>query len=813
MAGKLTCDCGYVFRVKDDQAGQKLRCPDCDEVLTVPGARGAFSRPPGRTGSEKKPAPRADLQPGTGKSSKQSRSTTKSGRADAAAEGGLLSPLGRLIAVAAVLLVCGGIWYAYRLPDGSDSGTDDAAGDAAGDLPAIAANWKLNYDGFLANIRPRQLGKGSHYDYAVGFGHLKLGETVTWDVTIKRVDPTTGPVFDVASPPEPCSINWAFAYRDVPRFRRLQPGQKVRITGLLSGAWRAAENPQSNDGSTQVVIQTIPLAPAWNAQNDPHQWDLSEINETESVVRIPATYSVEVSRIKLANPDEIPIPPEEDALYDALHAVSTMQDGLHVTETIAIPRDFDVNTLDVPSLIRIASGKDAEVNDIIGQGRNLSTDAVLLLSELGPRAQAAVPVIVARLEERSGLSTLQYLQVLEKIGATPEQVPLSIVWPVMEQMFYSGSSELAELRTWFDRRLLNSPDEARSFLMESTLSPVFYDECVRLAGYVPDAPAGGIGLPDDTQTLLLLRLGPGDDNDSDYSATERAIGEVFFTQLTARQQAGTLGRSPEVVTALVTVIRESVRLAPGGYQEHRPIILALIQHLAADPELLAVAQPGFTGILREAIEQQPGLEQNRTPYAEELARALGQANVNHEEHAKLLLRFWTTPGAMEGLTSIGRQQPELVPLILRTTAEAKLLLPVNPEFDPRYEQFRNSLDADGTRTAAEFLKRLPEQLETISRIEFFDDINRTHGQALRITLAGVASDPSATRAAAGLVLAAIQDAENQTLRARAFLISLLPGLGAEAKPEIIEVLKELQQSEENTELSLPIYQALQGFGE
>ncbi|MBI2807178.1 MAG: hypothetical protein HYX68_19525 [Planctomycetes bacterium] len=38
MSIQVECDCGRMFRVKDDKAGRKVRCPECDEVVRVPEA-------------------------------------------------------------------------------------------------------------------------------------------------------------------------------------------------------------------------------------------------------------------------------------------------------------------------------------------------------------------------------------------------------------------------------------------------------------------------------------------------------------------------------------------------------------------------------------------------------------------------------------------------------------------------------------------------------------------------------------------------------------------------------------------------------
>jgi hypothetical protein len=37
----ITCDCGKRFRVKDESAGRKVRCPACKSVLTVPAPNNA----------------------------------------------------------------------------------------------------------------------------------------------------------------------------------------------------------------------------------------------------------------------------------------------------------------------------------------------------------------------------------------------------------------------------------------------------------------------------------------------------------------------------------------------------------------------------------------------------------------------------------------------------------------------------------------------------------------------------------------------------------------------------------------------------
>ncbi len=46
MPISIACDCGKQLRVKDELAGRRVKCPECGEVLTVPGGAAAQPRPP-----------------------------------------------------------------------------------------------------------------------------------------------------------------------------------------------------------------------------------------------------------------------------------------------------------------------------------------------------------------------------------------------------------------------------------------------------------------------------------------------------------------------------------------------------------------------------------------------------------------------------------------------------------------------------------------------------------------------------------------------------------------------------------------------
>lgn len=56
MSIPVTCECGYEFKVKDEQAGRKVRCPECNEAVPVPSA----SR--GKEPAESRGLSKADLQ-------------------------------------------------------------------------------------------------------------------------------------------------------------------------------------------------------------------------------------------------------------------------------------------------------------------------------------------------------------------------------------------------------------------------------------------------------------------------------------------------------------------------------------------------------------------------------------------------------------------------------------------------------------------------------------------------------------------------------------------------------------------------------
>src|SRR3954451_321271 len=47
MAIDLVCVCGQRYSVKDEFAGQQVRCPGCGQVLSIPDTRPPSSRPAG----------------------------------------------------------------------------------------------------------------------------------------------------------------------------------------------------------------------------------------------------------------------------------------------------------------------------------------------------------------------------------------------------------------------------------------------------------------------------------------------------------------------------------------------------------------------------------------------------------------------------------------------------------------------------------------------------------------------------------------------------------------------------------------------
>lgn len=67
MPIQFDCECGKPFNVDAKHAGRKLRCPDCGETLTVPGARArsvessgegpSASRPAKKRPQKRRPAP------------------------------------------------------------------------------------------------------------------------------------------------------------------------------------------------------------------------------------------------------------------------------------------------------------------------------------------------------------------------------------------------------------------------------------------------------------------------------------------------------------------------------------------------------------------------------------------------------------------------------------------------------------------------------------------------------------------------------------------------------------------------------------
>lgn len=402
------------MRVRDELSGKWATCPACGESLMVPVSRRKPSSGAKRPASTPPPPP-----PKTYDSVEPFSSSFK------------------LVALFAVLGVCGAIGYYFRIPNRD-------AGDPSGSTQPVrltdaAASWKESYDAFLANIRPRKLGDRGQYEYGVGFGHLTLGEPFTWEVTLKEVNSETGPVFDVPPLPEPCSLTWKFAYRDVPRFRMLKSGQKVRITGRLTGAVQIADDPQTPESN--LIGRPLPLSPQWNKNNDPNNWDLAQLPKQVSVIPTSVQFGLDISFIRLADPASVVIPEDVAALYVALDAAATRESGIFTTKPVPFQREFDVQKLDVAALTRVASD-DPEVLKIVGSGKDLRDSAILLLGELGPKAQSAAPVIVARLKSRGGLGSLEYFEILDAIGATDEQTPLSEIWPTLEQeLAISGDEE------------------------------------------------------------------------------------------------------------------------------------------------------------------------------------------------------------------------------------------------------------------------------------------------------------------------------------------------------------------------------------
>ena len=63
----FSCECGKTLRVKDDLAGRRVRCPDCQEILTVPDeASGGIQSPSAareRAAAPPPPPPRRRAEP------------------------------------------------------------------------------------------------------------------------------------------------------------------------------------------------------------------------------------------------------------------------------------------------------------------------------------------------------------------------------------------------------------------------------------------------------------------------------------------------------------------------------------------------------------------------------------------------------------------------------------------------------------------------------------------------------------------------------------------------------------------------------
>src|SRR5947209_15196783 len=61
MAIMVTCsNCGKTLQAKDDWAGKNVRCPGCQQVLTVPGLKGGPPPAPVKAKAPARPAPEED---------------------------------------------------------------------------------------------------------------------------------------------------------------------------------------------------------------------------------------------------------------------------------------------------------------------------------------------------------------------------------------------------------------------------------------------------------------------------------------------------------------------------------------------------------------------------------------------------------------------------------------------------------------------------------------------------------------------------------------------------------------------------------